>query len=81
MSERIAAPHVGAPDPEKRTSLIAEEAGEDFDVLGMEAPETPVCYFNDILYREHDYVCSGDELLICRSGIWVQEGSCDPDNP
>jgi len=81
MSERIQAPHVGAPDPEKRTSPIAEETSEEFEVLGMEAPETPVCYFNGIAYREDDYVCSGDELLACRQGVWLREGSCDPDNP
>ena len=81
MSERIHVTPVGAPDPEKRTSLIVEESNEDFDVAGMEAPELPECYFNGVVFSEGQPVCSGDQLLVCRAGIWYPEGSCDPDNP
>lgn len=79
--EHIHAPVVGAPDPELRTSLIIEETDEDFEVLEQEAPETGMCYFNDIAYREGQRVCSGNELLRCQGGAWVREGSCYPDNP
>jgi hypothetical protein len=81
MIERIHAPHVGAPDPESRTSLIVEETDEDFEVEGMEASEDSGCYFNDVAYRRGQFVCSGDELLRCENGQWVREGSCDPDHP
>ena len=81
MSERIAITQVGAPDPEKRTSLIAQENSDEFALVGMEAPEVPYCHFNDTTYPEGEPVCSGDQLLVCRAGIWYPEGSCDPDNP
>lgn len=81
MSERIHAPQVGAPDPERRNSLIMEETDEEFDFAGMEMPETGACYFNDTAYMEGQFICSGSELLLCTRGGWLREGSCDPDNP
>ncbi|KAF0192773.1 MAG: hypothetical protein FD165_543 [Gammaproteobacteria bacterium] len=73
---------VGAPDPELRTSPIMEEMDEDREVLAQEAEDTGVCYFNDIAYTLGNYVCTGSgELLRCDGGMWVQVGSCDPDNP
>lgn len=81
MSERVHATHVGAPDPEKRNSLVVEDSDYDYDVLGQEVPETPVCFFNDASFEEKAYVCSGDELLRCEKGVWVRVGSCDPVNP
>ncbi len=81
MVDRISAPHVGAPDPEKRNSPVIEETAEDFEVSAMEAVESPVCYFNGAAYRSQSHVCSGDELLRCEQGRWVRTGSCDPDNP
>lgn len=81
MPERIAAPHVGAPDPEKRTSPILEETDEHYPALALQADGLAVCHFNSIAYRRGDYVCSGDELLRCQDGLWVRQGSCDPINP
>ena len=81
MTERINAPQVGAPDPERTNSAIVEETDEEFDILGQEVPETAQCYFNDTAYAEGAYVCSGSELLLCSQGVWLREGSCDPDNP
>lgn len=81
MSERIHAPHVGAPDPEKRTSPFLEETDEEFEVLGQELDELPICHFNNAVFEEGNYVCSGDELLRCQRGAWVRVGSCDPGNP
>lgn len=81
MPERLHAPQVGAPDPEKRNSEVVEETDEEFEVLGQEIPELPVCYFNGVVYADHSFVCSGDELLRCSGGVWVREGSCDPVNP
>lgn len=73
---------VGAPDPELKNSPILEEEDGDFDVLAQEIEKGPVCYFNSVAYALGDYVCSGSgELLHCENGIWVHEGSCDPDNP
>jgi hypothetical protein len=81
MPERIHAPRVGAPDPEKRNSPIVEDTDEEFEVLSQEMTEAPVCYFNDRAYDDRLLVCSGSELLRCVRGMWVREGSCDPDNP
>jgi hypothetical protein len=81
MSERISAPHVGAPDPEQRNSPIIEETAEDFEVLRQATVEAPVCWFNGADYPHLALVCSGDELLRCVHGSWIRSGSCDPDNP
>ena len=75
-------PNVGAQDPELKNSPVLEETDEDFDVIPQEAEELPVCYYNAISYPDGAYVCSGSgELLHCVRGVWVQSGSCDPDNP
>lgn len=81
MSERIHAPHVGAPDPEKRTSPILEETDEEYAEEAQQLGELAACHFNGVAYRRGEYVCSGDELLHCQDGIWLREGSCDPVNP
>lgn len=77
-------PYVGAPDPELRTSPIVEaspaEEGPELEVL-PEMEGGAACYFNNVRYRKGEYVCSGTgELLRCEKGVWVQVGSCDPDN-
>lgn len=81
MAERIHVAHVGAPDPEKKNSPIVEETDEGAMVLTRDAPEMAVCYFNGTAYEDERLVCSGSELLRCSRGLWVREGSCDPDNP
>lgn len=75
MTEAHAAPGVGAPDPELKTSPIFD-GSEDELSLDQEL-ETGVCYFNDEVFAIGDYVCSGNELLRCEGrGIWVREGAC-----
>ena len=72
---------VGAPDPELKTSPIVEDSDESFEVLAQEVEDLPVCYFNNASYPNGKYVCSGSgELLLCNSGLWVREGTCDPEN-
>ncbi|HEC19872.1 MAG TPA: hypothetical protein ENI97_11085 [Gammaproteobacteria bacterium] len=73
---------VGAPDPELKTSPIVEDTDEEYDVLAQEIEALPVCYFNNVQFSNGQYACSGSgELLHCKQGLWVREGSCDPDNP
>lgn len=73
---------VGALDPELKSSPIMEEGDEDFDVLAQEVEDLPTCFYNNVSYETGQYVCSGStELLRCHNGLWVQVGSCDPDNP
>ena len=73
---------VGAPDPELKTSPIFEEMDEDYDVLGQEYDDLPTCYFNNVVFADGAYVCSGSgSLLRCDKGVWVRKGGCDPDNP
>ncbi len=80
-SEQMITTQVGAPDPELNTSPIMESLDEDFQVTAQEVEDLPVCYFNNASYRNGEYVCSGSgELLHCNSGIWVREGTCDPEN-
>ena len=75
MTEAHAAPSVGAPDPELKTSPIFD-GSEDGLSLDQEL-EAGVCYFNDEVFAIGDYVCSGNELLRCEGrGIWVREGAC-----
>ncbi len=81
MSERIHAPQLGAPDPERRNTPILEESSDDFAEQALPEGGTQLCYFNDMAYAHDSYVCSGDELLHCRRGVWVLQGSCDPVNP
>jgi len=81
MTERIHAKEVGAPNPELKTSPIVEDTDEFFEFAGQHIPDTPVCYFNDKVFPEGDYICSGSELLRCVKGVWLCEGSCDQDNP
>lgn len=81
MPDRIHVPDVGAPDPELRNSPIAEETDEEFEALKQEEPGEPVCFFNNKSYAHGSHICSGDTLLRCDYGIWLQIGSCDPDNP
>lgn len=72
---------VGAPDPELKTSPVVEETDETFDYLAQELSDEPVCYFNNTVFTDGTFVCSGSELLRCARGAWIREGSCDPDNP
>lgn len=82
MTELLTPIQVGAPDPELNTSPILEEFDEEFPALAQQFDELPVCYFNNVAYDTGTFVCSGTgELLRCEKGVWVLEGSCDPDNP
>ncbi len=81
MNVRLHVAHVGAIDPERKTSPIADELDEEYEVIQQEATESSGCYFNDTAFSHNDYVCSGSDLLQCKRGMWVLEGSCDPDNP
>ena len=81
MSEHVNIPDVGAPDPELNNSPIADPGSDDYEVLKQEIPGEPVCYFNNASYENNALVCSGSSLLLkCNYGIWVVEGTCDPDN-
>ncbi len=74
-------PQVGAPDPEHNTSPIAEETDEDFEVLRMEYPDEPVCFYNGTRYDDGTHVRSGHVILRCDKGLWLRVGTSDPDNP
>jgi hypothetical protein len=72
---------VGAPDPELKTSPIVESLDEEFEVIAQEVEDLPICYFNNAVFESGKYVCSGSgELLHCDNGLWLREGTCDPDN-
>ena len=81
MTDHIHAAQVGAPDPEMRNSPIFAETDEDYESAAQTFPEESLCYINGNTYEHDQVVCSGSELLHCTKGIWLQQGSCDPDNP
>jgi hypothetical protein len=81
VTDSIHLPQVGSPDPELNTSPIAEETDEEYDVVKQEVPGEPICYFNSQTFQDGQHVCSGHIHLRCNYGVWVTEGSCDPDNP
>lgn len=55
---------VGLPDPEHRTSPIADETGENLGfAAGEDYDEKPVCYFNGRHYADGDCVESDHQLL------------------
>lgn len=74
-------PSVGAMDPELRNSPIAQEFDEDADVVRLQVPGEPVCYFNGSEYANESFVRSGDRVLKCSYGVWVEAGASDPRNP
>ena len=81
MTNGKIATQVGSPDPELNTSPIMEETDEDFEVTAQEVENLPTCYFNNVSYPTGQYVCSGSgELLHCVKGLWIREGTCDPEN-
>ena len=47
MTNTKHAEDVGAPDPELNTSPIAEEGGEETEVLRQDVPGEAACYFNN----------------------------------
>ena len=65
-------PDVGAPDPELKTSPIADERDEDTDVLRQQMPGDVVCYFNDRGFGHGEEVRSGESILRCTYGLWVR---------
>ena len=81
MNGKIHLPQVGAPDPELKSSPIVEEFDEEYEVVKQQVPGEPECYFNSEMYKNDQSICSGSERLRCNYGVWMREGSCDPDNP
>ena len=81
MKEAKTALRVGAPDPELKTSPILEEYDEEALVMAQEFDELPVCWFNGVAYPAGVIVHSGDgAILRCEKGVWVRQGSVDPDD-
>ena len=81
MTEPTHPEDVGPPDPELKTSPIADEFDEETDVIRQEEPGEAVCYFNNKSYKTGNYVKSGTSILKCVYGIWVPAGPSDHDNP
>jgi hypothetical protein len=72
--------HVGAPDPELKTSPILEEYDEDAPILAQEFDELPMCWYNGETYPSGTMVRTGDgSLLCCEKGVWIRQDSPDPD--
>lgn len=71
---------LGAPDPELKNSPIAYENDEETEILRQEIPGEPICYFNNQSFPNGTYIKSGNTVLKCVFGIWVEAGPTDPDN-
>ena len=81
LHEHRSITQVGAPDPELRNSPIAVEEDIDTDVVRLQVPGEPVCWFNGGEYRNGEFVASGSQVLKCSYGVWVEAGSGDSHNP
>jgi hypothetical protein len=81
MNEFEHAVDVGVPDPELRTSPIAEETDDETETLRQEVPGEAVCYFNNKSFKTGAYIKSGTSIMRCDYGIWIPAGPSDPDNP
>ena len=81
MTSPLNITQVGAPDPEQKNSPIEQEGDEEREYIKQQVPGEPVCYFNNRSFGNGAYVCSSNVLLRCDYGVWIQTGSCDPDNP
>lgn len=83
MVTNVGTRDVGAVDPKLKTSPIAEEMSEDWQLLRQEVPEgaAPTCYFNGESFRTGSFVRSGTVVLECREGLWIEVGPADPRNP
>ena len=80
MTSPVNIKQVGAPDPELKNSPIEQEGDEEREFIKQQVPGEPVCYFNSQSYDSGSYVCSSNILLRCDYGVWIQAGSCDPEN-
>ena len=81
MKNEATAPHVGAPDPDLKTSPILEEYDEDAPVMVQEFDDLPVCWYNGASYPSGSMVRSGDgSLLRCEKGIWVRQDLPDTED-
>ncbi|HOO54260.1 MAG TPA: hypothetical protein PLX30_08485 [Methanothrix sp.] len=64
--------YVGAMDPSKKNSPILNEPPSE-----ESKDERAVCYWNGVKYSPGAKICSGHQLLGCRSdGTWGDWGSC-----
>lgn len=75
---------VGALDPELKTSPIAQETSEDWQLLrGRKCPSArPRCATSTAKRSRPDqFVCSGTVVLDCLEGLWIEIGPADPRNP
>lgn len=80
MKHAIQTDHVGAPDPELKTSPILEEYDEDAPVMVQEYDELPICWYNGEVYASGAMVRSGDgSLLRCEKGVWVRQDAPETD--
>jgi hypothetical protein len=83
MVTNVGTRDVGAVDPKLKTSPIAEEMSEEWQLLRQEVPEgsASVCYFNGEAFQSGSFVRSGTVVLECREGLWIEVGPADPRNP
>lgn len=73
MQKPHGVPHVGAPDPELRTSPIFDDRDDELPSLDMEL-ETSGCLYNGVRYPIGQYVAADGEVLRCEErGIWVRK--------
>jgi hypothetical protein len=79
MNNGTAELHVGAPDPELKTSPILEEYDEEAPLMAQEFDELPVCWFNGEAYDSGTMLHSGDgSLLCCEKGVWIRMDDPEP---
>jgi hypothetical protein len=76
----MAIKQVGAQDPELKNSPICESRDEEVEVPEQDEQGLARCHFNDQAFLHGDQVLSGETLLECDHGIWVEVGPVDSDH-
>lgn len=73
-------PQLGAPDPERTTSPIIDDAELDEQAGSPDLElEEGVCYFNGESFPIGACILSGSEVLECSGrGVWVIRGEMPP---
>jgi hypothetical protein len=68
---------LGVPMPELKNSPIILDINDEREIIETEIPEERACYFNGDCYPHDSYIKSGNTVLRCDRGAWVEAKTPD----
>jgi hypothetical protein len=74
MDKTMKIADMGPVQADARTSPLAIESDEDYDVIRQEVEDEAICWFNDQQFAHDDVIFSGNDILRCDKGLWVRAG-------